>query len=414
MTLDIRLRRAALVLALLIAGLVGLAVSGARAQAGLHVTALRLPEYEFGQAITFSVLAASDADITDVTLLMRTADQPRTFVGKARFERGAAVEAVYVLELGRWSVEPFALVEYWWELEDSAGNRLTTETQSFRYEDNRFEWERLTEGPVSVAWYNGDREFGQTALDVAVEGLARANRDLRAPTPEQINVYIYANTQQAEPALRSTHHLWADGRASPVFGVIVVTASPDDLDLRPRLAREIPHELTHILIYRAVGDRYTGVPAWLNEGLAVMNETSPDPDAPGALAEARDAGQLFPLARLCQPFPTDAAQARIAYIQSESVVHYIRDRYGARSLSSLLAAYADGLDCESGVARALGLSLADLEQAWLGDRVMTGTAAAELRLRALSPWLAAAALALAGPIIFFVLTRGVRPTRRVV
>ena len=55
----------------------------------------------------------------------------------------------------------------------------------------------------------------------------------------------------------------------------------------------------------------------------------------------------------------------LAYAQSASLTRYIQARYGNQALQALLAAYADGLDCDAGVQRATGASLAELQTAWL-------------------------------------------------
>jgi hypothetical protein len=42
----------------------------------------------------------------------------------------------------------------------------------------------------------------------------------------------------------------------------------------------------------------------------------------------------------------------------------VDETYGTSSLQGIIQAYADGLTCEQGVERALGLPLAQLEQHW--------------------------------------------------
>ncbi len=396
---------AALVLALA-------ALTPAQAQDGLRVVALRTPEFTFGGPATFAILAAGDADITDVTLLLRTPDEPRTFVGKARFTKGQRVEAVYVLEPGRRRLAAFSPVEYWWELRDAAGNLLETEHQTFTYSDNRFTWQTLSEGGLTVAWYAGDRDFARQALDIAAEGLTRANRVIQAPLPETVTLYLYASAEDAQLAVAEGNRLWADARANPLFGIVIVALPPDAVDTPTQMARAIPHELTHILIAQKTGDRFPLVPNWLQEGLAVMNEAAPDAVAAAALADASAADRLLPLAALCGPFSQDAATAQLAYAQSESVTRYIHDRFGARALETLLTGYADGLACESGVQQALGVSLATLEADWRRDKVDANPDTLPLRLFA--PWLILGGLVLAGPLLLLALTHGAARPKRMV
>jgi hypothetical protein len=255
---------------------------------------------------------------------------------------------------------------------------------------------------VTVHWYEGDEAFGETGLAVAVTGLRDANRDIGAELPGAVDIYIYASENDVREALRRVGRAWADGHADPEIGVVVTTVAPD-VEARFNLGREVPHELTHLLVYQAAGGRYRNVPNWLNEGLAVNNEAQPDPDLLAALDAARDSNTLIPLSSLCEPFPLDRAQAALAYAESASVVSYIRKAYGPQGLTQLLKTYAEGADCEGGVQRALNISLADLENAWRRDELKIAPGVRQ-QLTALAPWLVLAALVLLAGALFLMLT----------
>ncbi len=403
--------RAVVWLMIVLANLHGMAPPRtAWAQDPLTVLAAPPPEYEFGKTMTFEVSArSSGADIIGATVFVRAPDIARTFVGEARLAPGLEITATYTLNLNQRPLPPFAPVEYWWEVRDSAGGSLTTEPQSFTYADNRFNWQVISNGIVTIHWHQGDRAFGQQALDVAATAFVEANRDLQAQLQAPLDFYIYADTQAAQAALAPVGRIWADGYADPALGLAVVAVA-DDVDAGVNLERELPHELTHLLVYRVTGDRYTQVPTWLNEGLAVMNQVQPDPGFPAALDAARQAGTLLSLSSLCGPLPADPAQAQLFYAESESVVRYIRETYGSSSLTSLLAAYADGLGCAAGVKRALGLSLDELERDWLAETFHIGPINPRPGESAPVPWAIFAALVLLSPIMFFLLIRR-KPSR---
>jgi hypothetical protein len=389
----------------------GLPLRTVHAQTGPRVVTMGVPEYVFGQAPTFTINLAADSPIVAVTLNLRTPDVAWTVSDTARFIAGTEVTATYTLQPSKRRLQPFSPVEYWWEARDEAGNFLETAHQTFRHLDNRFEWQSLSEERLTVWWYRGDRAYGRTALDIANNGLMQANRDIRAALPEKVDIYLYANETDAQLALSAANRLWADGHANPVFGTIVATVPPDDIETITRMGREIPHELTHILLYQAVGDadRFAALPAWLNEGLAVLNQSSPDAAAATTLAGAQANNQLQSLAALCAPFPADPAQAQLAYAQSESVVRYIRDRFGSRAISNMLQAYREGQACGSGVQTALGMSLADLEAQWLKDAV-NGAAPASRAESALPLLVVGAIMIVVAPIVFSLVIQ--RPGRR--
>ncbi len=396
------MRKLKLILALCWAvGLCGPRNSLALAQAGLHVELFPAPEYTFGRVITFRISASSNALISQVTLFYQVKPAADLQSAPAIFTAGQDVTGLVTLDLESAPWAPFTEVDYWWEVQDAAQSRLTTQPQIFLYVDNRFNWQELNQGPITVHWYEGNQVFGQTALSSAVTGLTQASLTLGLTQPASMTIYIYADALDAQEALQTSGHLWAEGRTYPDRQLAIVTVAPG-LQATRDLGRQLPHEIMHLALAQRLGAGYARLPNWLNEGLAVMNQAQPDPALASALTQASDAEALFPLANLCGPFPADAAQAQLAYAESESVVRYIRRHYPIATLSKLLDAYAQGATCEAGVAQGLGLSLAEMEKAWQADLAAPAQTSPPL------PWAVLAAVVLAGGGVLAVLIRGGR------
>jgi hypothetical protein len=119
------------------------------------------------------------------------------------------------------------------------------------------------------------------------------------------------------------------------------------------------------LTYQVVGQGYFRLPAWLREGIASVVEIYPNADYGNILSVARQSNALIPIPSLCTSFPLDASGAFLAYAESDAFVRFLHQKYGTSGLQSLLAAYADGLDCESGASRAFGQSLSNLNEQWV-------------------------------------------------
>jgi hypothetical protein len=385
--------------------------SRAAAQPGIEVTANPGPEFTFGKVLTFRLSVASEAPIQSITLLYRVMEaDSQVSSASAAFTPGQAVTAIYTRDLTAYALAPFTHLEYWWEIRDEAQHQLTTTRQTFFYEDNRLGWQTASQAPLTLHWYQGDSAFGQDALGIATAGLALANRDLQAPLPDHIDIYVYANAADAQEALKPAGRIWIEARADPVLNLIVAIAAPG-VDANLNLGRQLPHELTHLLIYRLTGDHYAQVPGWLNEGLAVAQQARPDPQFAAVLDAARAANQLLPLASLCQPFPADPAQAQLAYAQSESIVRYLQRHYPPATLSKLLSAYAGGANCEDGVERGLGLSLAELQKAWQSD-LAGADATANTANSSPWPWVALSGVVLlAGGVLALLVLSGPKARR---
>ncbi|MBI3359834.1 MAG: hypothetical protein HY023_01855 [Chloroflexi bacterium] len=340
--------------------------------------------YEFGKRITFTLTVNSAVEVQAITLFVLTSDDSRTQVTEADFTPGTSVTATVERGLRDHPVPPFSAVKYWWRVADASGAELTTDPATLAYEDNRFTWQTAQRGVVTAHWYAGDLAFGQLAADIGAGALERINRDIGAPPPESVDAYIYKSVKDLQGGLELGGRTWVGGHADPALGVVLIVVPPGP-EAALGLERDLPHELTHVLIYQFTKPNYAAVPSWLNEGLAVTQQVQPDPTYRLAVQRAQSAGTLLPLTELCGAFPVDAADATLAYAESESVVRYIRDRWGSAKLAALLAAYADGATCAGGTQRVLNTTLAGLENDWARD-VLQASPLSNI-LRRIAPWL---------------------------
>ncbi len=353
-------------------------------------------QYTFGQQLTLALQLPQAQE--KVKLYLRLSD------GRTRVYTLPAQETrvLYVRDLRTEPLEPFSRVIAWWEYTDAWGIPQRTAELSFLYVDNRFDWKQLQEGNLIIHWVNGDSTLMLSALDVARKANEELERTLLPPPlNEPLRVYVYPSEADLQSALRLAGREWVIAEAHPAIGAALV-AIPASPTAQQQMEMLIPHELTHVQLYRLVGaEAYPNLPLWLREGLATSFEQRADPTYRLKLQQALQWQQFIPLTDLCQTFGGDTEQITLAYAQSQSVVNYIRQTYGWTGIRELIAAYGDGLGCSAGVERALGVDLLSLERAWRlwlersgqpASPVATFFSAAGQLLRAAAPWLLLTAL----------------------
>ncbi len=354
------------VLTLLTSFITSLLIPGPVSASGISVTENSV-EHSFAQRVTFTLEAASDAEISQVYLFFRATYDSETEKKKLTPETPSReISLTYTHDVRHYPLPPFADITFWWQIEDATGNQLRTAPEQFKYTDNRFRWEQLDAAGVTIHWVEGqgDPAFAQTALDIAQASVKDIHADLRAAIPDPLDIFIYDSERNLEAAMVLTGRDWVGGQARPELGVVVIAVPPEQ-GYSSRMKRYLPHEITHLMIYELVTpEGYKHVPNWLNEGLATINERLPTPEYTLVLEEAHDIGQLLPLEELCVPFSPDPRTAMLSYAQSASVVTFIRKEYGAEGIRKLLSAYADGAGCTSGVEEALDVSFNKLESNW--------------------------------------------------
>ncbi len=123
----------------------------------------------------------------------------------------------------------------------------------------------------------------------------------------------------------------------------------------------IPHEVSHLILDQATENPWNSPPNWLDEGLAVYNQETPDSDLPGILDEAVDDGELIPVRALSSSFPVDPDQAYLSYAESHSIVTYIIEELGESELAELIAIFREEVSYDEAVERALGMSVEELD-----------------------------------------------------
>jgi len=363
-----------------------------QAQAGFAASNVNIL-YNFGQQITFLARLTSGIPIQQAFLSFRDVSEQNTRVVPLTLSADGSTS--YRYDASQHLIPPFAMIEFSYQATLADDQNVTAGPFYFRYADNRFAWKDLRDGALSVHWYDGDQAFGQAALDAARVGLQNISQTLPISLDQAVDVYIYSDFADLVSSLTLGGRQWEAGHADPSIGVGMLAVAPSDtqsIDLQ----QLVPHELTHIMLYRSLGEGFNRLPAWLEEGLASMEELNPNPDYANALQTASKNNSLLSFEDLCVSFPADSGRAYLAFAESQSFVSFLRDTYGNTGIVALTKAYADGLDCNLGATRAVGVPLDQLETRWRES--VLGQNAAGLAARNLLPYLLILGLTLIVPV----------------
>jgi hypothetical protein len=366
-----------MIVVVLIAATMSMKPDQAQSQNGIEVENASV-SVSFGQAITFIAKIKSPIPIKQASLLFRGVTEEVTRVETVQVAEDGSVSFTYDASLNLFP--PFSWVVFWYQATLADDQTYTSAPITFQYNDDRFPWRSTTRANVTMHWYAGDDTFGAAALDTAGAGMLAMNEFIPISLSDPVDVYIYSNVNDLQSTLQLGGEDWVGGSANPKIGVVLVAIAPGE-NQAIDMATKIPHELTHVMLYRSIGEKYALQPTWLVEGIASMTEQYPNPDYARALDIASRGDSLISFDELCASFPADAGNAYLAYAQSQSFVTYIRDTYGTSGLTRLTESYSDGFTCELGATKALGTPLSQLDVRWresvLGQN-LTGVAARNL------------------------------------
>ena len=153
------------------------------------------------------------------------------------------------------------------------------------------------------------------------------------------------------------------GALGACFGRVVTLDSPK---ARPpgtfNWGETLWHEMAHVITLQLSNNR---LPRWLSEGASVFEERRARPNwgremnLPFARAIGR--GQVIKLRDLNSGF-SNPETISLSYYQASLVVEHIVETHGQAKLRELVRSYADGLETETAIERALGVDIDALQK----------------------------------------------------
>jgi hypothetical protein len=344
------------------------------AQEGVTVLSQEVSN-EFPEGIVFKVDFQSEEPVKEVRFRYAIAPDGSRAYGVPDCTGVTDVQCTFDLES---NVQNFLIpgveVTYYWEIKDHAGQTTDTDQGRYMYQDDRFEWKSLSEGGLTVWFYDASEDDVRDLLNAGTETLERMSALLGTTVDYPVKVFAYDSAQDMEPVVLARQLSPEEG--SITLGEVVVSDTAvvardfSPLDI-------LRHELTHIVMRSAVRGPFQGLPAWLEEGIAVYGQTQPMPDMESALDAAIRSNRPFTV-RSMSSASIGSSNVSLFYGESYSVVRFLIDEYGEEKLRALLAAFREGSQTDDALVGVYGFDQDGLENAWresvgLPERVIEGS-----------------------------------------
>ena len=320
----------------------------------------------FPKSIDFHMSAVDSSSTIVQANLYIASDDPTKSIQNAphgvSFRHARTITVDYHDDIsGNNFITPGTPMQYYWILQDSAGNMFTEATQYFMLLDSRFSWQHVTQGQVTVNWYNRSQAFGQTLLADASSDINRISGVLGSDLTHPINLWVYETPNDFHGALSPNSYEWVGGIAFPTLSeAFISVAGASDTTL----IRDMPHELTHLVFHQLTAQGILA-PTWFDEGLAVYNQQYHEPEMAARLNEALASHTLLRLSNISFNFPADADSAYLAYAQSWNLISFMYNTFGQPKMARLIQLMNNSnSDFSDDLTKAIGEDTLHLENQW--------------------------------------------------
>jgi hypothetical protein len=319
---------------------------------------------EFPAELKFDLSAASDVSITDIRLhytVDRVSFAQVTSEVYIEFAPATTADVSWTWDMRRTGgMPPGSGIEYWWTVKDARGGKIETAPVRVQFDDLRYPWQSLTEGKVTIYWYEGDKSFARETMAAAQQAMARLAEDTGAYLEKPAKIYIYVNSQDLQGAMIFPQE-WTGGVAFTRYGTIAIGIAPNNLAWG---RRAIAHEIAHLVIHQMTLNPYGDLPTWLDEGLAMYAEGPLEPKLVALLNEAAAENKLISARSLSSPFSAHAEEAVLSYAQSYSLVDFLISSYGPDKMLELLNTFREGSSYDGALNRVYGFDMDGLNTLW--------------------------------------------------
>jgi len=223
--------------------------------------------------------------------------------------------------------------------------------------------ERLTSRNSAHFTVKFNGEADQTTWAAVLEILEEAYREIGQKFghfPSKTIVVVLHAKSSFQSATGSP--IWADGLFDPTLGRIQVPTQ-DALADRAWLRRVLRHEFVHALLHDQLGPAGSAIPTWLDEGLAMQLSGDHWSDLDQTMMQNFTPIPLPALEGAWGGLSSDAAT--VAYLEANSAVHYLIDRFGMHRVLELLTQLKAKQALSTAMQSQLSLSYEQFQSMWV-------------------------------------------------
>jgi len=321
---------------------------------------------EYPRSLLFRLTASDDQEITEVVLNYSLVGRGTSAMARPEdFTPGTTVNVEIRVDtnVGSAFIPVGSEFVYTWRITSADGSVTITPEERYIHLPPGQDWQTV-ENDFMRVYYHGDRQnIARAYLDAGAETYERIGRQLLGVELTQlpVKVILFADEDEMSQAQQGRGQTYDAATITCgtkhtndiVYVIPVPCGSPDRTDT-------LRHELGHIINEVAGEGALAKLPSWLDEGTAVLAQSSPG-DYERAFEAAVRADRLIPFNQLGTP-SNDPALVGVFYGQSWAMVNYLVEKGGPGEFARLFATIKSGKRFDQALQEVYGFDLAGFER----------------------------------------------------
>ena len=193
--------------------------------------------------------------------------------------------------------------------------------------------QKFTRGNFLFYYPKGDSLLVEYLLKKTDKPLHRVESFFYEPLTTPVTILIVKSDRSFRAYFHNQIPEWSQAIAIPRERMIVLKLS--DAEQIKKGPQILVHEAVHILVFDHL--KGANIPTWMNEGLAeYFSEGAPSLQKRIILSNAIVENKMIDLMAIDTLFRFNAVKARLAYIESQSAITFLVQKYGLSHLKQLL------------------------------------------------------------------------------
>jgi len=217
------------------------------------------------------------------------------------------------------------------------------------------EWQVVVRNGLTLHHQMSDSLSAKWFLDELVLQREVVRKKLGHIAPIPVTVYLAPSQSDFDALTHGRLPHWSAAVAMPVSRTIVLKAGNFE-----RRTQTIQHELSHVLLYGAVGR----VPVWFNEGVAMWVSHEWRLQHTASVLYAVLSGGLIPLSEIDSVLQFPSVKADLAYTESLLAVLYIIRLGGENAIVAMVSELSHGAPFDVALFRVTEKTPYEFEGAW--------------------------------------------------